>query len=81
MPGNGKSGCGTEVPCDIPAEMCDTEFRLTIALGRAAYNKVCLINRLPAPPICAPNLRPQPAPQLLSPGSCSYAISALSILR
>merc|ERR1719163_1246881 len=27
-------------PVEVPEEMSDTEFRLTIALGRAAYNKL-----------------------------------------
>jgi len=30
----------TEVPCEVPADVSDTEFRLTLALGRAAYNKL-----------------------------------------
>lgn len=42
MPGTGQGGCAIGLPCDVPAEMSDTEFRLTIALGRAAYNKLFL---------------------------------------
>jgi len=35
----------TEVPCDVPEQLSDVEFRLRQALGRAAYNKLFLHNR------------------------------------
>lgn len=62
MPGTGQGGCAIGLPCDVPAEMSDTEFRLTIALGRAAYNKVH-DNRLPALQACASKLRPHHFPR------------------
>jgi len=30
----------TEMPCEVPEHLSDAEFRLTVALGRAAYNKL-----------------------------------------
>ena len=30
----------TETPVDVPHEMSDTEFRVAVSLGRAAYNKL-----------------------------------------
>lgn len=36
----GKAFHATEMPVEVPEDMSDTEFRLTVALGRAAYNKL-----------------------------------------
>ena len=36
----GKAPGETEMPVEVPEDMSDTEFRLTVALGRAAYNKL-----------------------------------------
>ena len=30
----------TEVPCEVPADVSDTEYRVLTAMGRAAYNKL-----------------------------------------